>query len=295
MNVAIAAATLLSITTASLGVVVAGEDQYIERPDGAVVGRLGGGSCVPIGAHFALTANHVFASRGKTILLNGMSYTIKNVYPHPDAPSVDLKVVEIYESKPFPEWVQIHPDPFSVQPGTPVYIGGWGKVASDVNGACVDWGNRLERWAMNEIEGHIAGTWSWYRFDIENPNEGIAAVYDSGSPMLVADPDECMMALVGVATSATSGAEGPSCDNHTAHYVNVDPVWLAPFSGAACPGDLDMDGDTDVQDFSILLANFGAVTTVDACPLPARGDLNFDGVLDVDDVAIFVTDFGCMP
>lgn len=55
-----------------------------------------------------------------------------------------------------------------------------------------------------------------------------------------------------------------------------------------CPGDLDGDGDVDVADLAILLANFGAIAGVSA----ADGDLDRDGDVDVADLAILLANYG---
>ena len=57
-----------------------------------------------------------------------------------------------------------------------------------------------------------------------------------------------------------------------------------------CPGDLDGDGDTDLADLGILLADFG-------CGPPGLciGDLNGDGFTDLADLGILLADFGCAP
>lgn len=51
-----------------------------------------------------------------------------------------------------------------------------------------------------------------------------------------------------------------------------------------CPGDVDGDGDVDLQDLATLLANFGG-----AGPL---GDLDGDGDVDLQDLATLLANFG---
>jgi hypothetical protein len=55
-----------------------------------------------------------------------------------------------------------------------------------------------------------------------------------------------------------------------------------------CIGDLDGDGDTDLGDLGILLADFGC-----AAPGPCVGDLDGDGDTDLDDLAILLANFAC--
>ena len=63
----------------------------------------------------------------------------------------------------------------------------------------------------------------------------------------------------------------------------------AEYPVAGCPGNLDGDGDTDLADLGILLADFGCT----GCNCP--GDLDGDGDTDLADLGILLADFGCTP
>ena len=60
--------------------------------------------------------------------------------------------------------------------------------------------------------------------------------------------------------------------------------------GSGCVGDLDGDGDTDLADLGILLADFGCMP-----PPNCVGDLDNDGDTDLADLGILLADFGCTP
>ncbi len=278
----------LALSPAAIGICVIDPAQYIDRPATAVVGRLGGGTCVPIGARYALTANHVGVGANSRIRIGDKSYPVAATYPHPNAPGTDLKVVEIDGPPYFDEWAHVHPDPLSVPVGSIVYIGGTGHGYGKPMGTCAEWGDRAEHWAMNEIEGFLAGAYVWYRFDEEVPHEGIATSFDSGSFLGYDDPETCRITLLGIATSATTTG-GPTCDGNSAYYALVDPDWLAPYTGALCEGDLDGDGDTDIADFMLLASSYSATS----CSMRAQGDLNADGRVDILDFAILSGAFGC--
>lgn len=61
---------------------------------------------------------------------------------------------------------------------------------------------------------------------------------------------------------------------------------LAPGS-IVCAGDADGDGDTDLADLGLLLANFGCVGA--GCP----GDLDADGDVDLGDLGLVLSAYGC--
>ena len=58
------------------------------------------------------------------------------------------------------------------------------------------------------------------------------------------------------------------------------------YNQLGCVGDLDGDGDTDVDDITLLLSDYGCTS---GCP----GDLDGDGDTDVDDLALLADDYGC--
>ena len=70
----------------------------------------------------------------------------------------------------------------------------------------------------------------------------------------------------------------------------VGGFWAIAAAPAPCSGDLDGDGDTDLADLGILLADFGC-----AAPGPCAGDLDGDGDTDLADLGILLADFGCTP
>jgi hypothetical protein len=88
--------------------------------------------------------------------------------------------------------------------------------------------------------------------------------------------------VIGLPTAGVDAAGGGTV------RAGVVFAWVAQFP--SCPGDLDGDGDTDLADLGILLADFGC-TPPASCP----GDLDNDGDTDLADLGILLADFGCAP
>ena len=60
-----------------------------------------------------------------------------------------------------------------------------------------------------------------------------------------------------------------------------------------CPADFNRDGTADVNDFSVLLLQFGSSGTADVAGGGADGQ-SPDGTVDVSDFSVFLVGFGCV-
>ncbi len=89
--------------------------------------------------------------------------------------------------------------------------------------------------------------------------------------------------LVTVGEADATGGRGPA--RHTQNPVNVLLSTPAP----GCPGDVNLDGATDVFDFAALADNFGAGPGA----VFTQGDLTGEGRVDIFDFAALADDFGC--
>jgi hypothetical protein len=90
--------------------------------------------------------------------------------------------------------------------------------------------------------------------------------------------------LLSVAIGDLDGDHAPDLAVANARSDNVSVL----LNRRGCAGDLDGDGDTDLTDLGILLADFGCVV-----PGPCAGDLDNDGDTDLADLGILLADFGC--
>jgi hypothetical protein len=74
-------------------------------------------------------------------------------------------------------------------------------------------------------------------------------------------------------------------------FTNVitGPGTLTNISPNVCPGDITLDGDTTLNDFTVLAANFGTFTGA----IRTDGDLNADGAVTLEDFTKLAADFGC--
>ncbi|MCH2136073.1 MAG: right-handed parallel beta-helix repeat-containing protein [Phycisphaerales bacterium] len=90
--------------------------------------------------------------------------------------------------------------------------------------------------------------------------------------------------------SASLQLEGTEVCSNT--IDDVDGEWIdgggnAVGGNCACPGDLDVDGDTDVVDLLIVLSGWGSAN--------GTGDVDGDGHTDVSDLLIIISAWGPCP
>jgi lysyl endopeptidase len=133
----------------------------------------------------------------------------------------------------------------------------------------------------------------------------------SGSPMFDQNGR-----VVGTATAAGPLDIENYCPQQVTVYGRLDRAWaddpafaaaldplatgqltldvLGPPSG--CAGDINGDGSTNLGDFTILAANFGATGLPNgAGESLALGDIDDDGDVDLGDFTLLAANFGCAP
>lgn len=99
--------------------------------------------------------------------------------------------------------------------------------------------------------------------------------------------------LRAAADPADSISESEEANN--AAFFAALPLLQPPSPAAACAGDVDGNGATDIGDFFALAGNFGAARDPDDRAAPLPGDLDSDGAVDVTDFFILAADLGCRP
>jgi hypothetical protein len=113
-------------------------------------------------------------------------------------------------------------------------------------------------------------------------NGGSSVTFTLGQPALsTATPYVESNYFVG-SPSAINGSVGASY-THTTYGITGTGVTLID----AEPGDINLDGTVDINDFGVLAGNFGTAT-----PGWVNGDLNGDGVVDINDFGILAQNFG---
>jgi len=78
------------------------------------------------------------------------------------------------------------------------------------------------------------------------------------------------------------------CDICPAGADNVDTDGDGIPDACDCVGDVNNDGDVDLEDLATLLANFGTTSGATA----AQGDQNADGDVDLEDLSVLLANFG---
>ncbi len=92
-------------------------------------------------------------------------------------------------------------------------------------------------------------------------------------------------------TSAFAGWSAPAAGITSVVLTSASPGFAEvriddlAFGAAACPGDLDGNGDVDLDDLAVLLGDFG-------CASGCAADVDGDGDTDLSDLALLLANFG---
>ncbi len=80
---------------------------------------------------------------------------------------------------------------------------------------------------------------------------------------------------------------GPTDGSVTYPGWNIDDIVIKAVVPIGCPGDINGDGQIDLDDLSILLSNFGNTGAG-----PTDGDIDGDGDVDLTDLSLMLDVFG---
>ena len=167
--------------------------------------------------------------------------------------------------------------------GTFDWVRQFGTAGEDRNyGASVDGEGNVVLACATEVAGVGGGDPTW---------DPVVAKYD---------PDGTLLWTRQFGTPEIDVAEGIAASGSDVLYVcgptdgdlgGVNEGFSDAFCvrmTAAVPGDLDLDGDVDIEDLSMLAANWdeaGGMTWQD-------GDLDFDGDVDIEDLSLLAANWG---
>lgn len=190
-------------------------------------------------------------------------------------------------------------DPTSGNTGTNVY-------GYNLSG---DYTNNMPRYALTagpfDLTGVTDTKLSFYRwlgvesatFDhasVEASNDGVnwTVLWDhTGGTITEASWSKMTLSLAAVAdnqpTVYVRWIMGTTDSSVTYPGWNIDDVQILGVTSTACLGDADGDGDVDIADLGLVLANFGSTV-----PPGSLGDVDGSGVVDIADLGLVLANFG---
>jgi hypothetical protein len=130
----------------------------------------------------------------------------------------------------------------------------------------------VERVGFDPSAGEATGL---YGASVRTP---IAAATAVPVARLALDPAVSIQSVV-VGGSIGTSLQGPPA------YAHAGQVTDTPFA-MALPGDVNLDGDTDLADLSLMARNWGSGTT------RRTGDLNADGEVSLSDLSLLARNWG---
>ncbi|QDT67871.1 hypothetical protein MalM25_07790 [Planctomycetes bacterium MalM25] len=136
---------------------------------------------------------------------------------------------------------------------------------------------------------------SFFRFDVTDaisdwvidgePNYGWSINNNTGNGWDFVSSDASLDNAMGFEQAGVEfdGVNGPD-------VAELRPVLTVIYASPGGRGDLDFDGDVDLDDYQLLLDNL-AIELDGAIPTGATGDLDFDRDVDLDDFGIFKNEY----
>ena len=176
----------------------------------------------------------------------------------------------------------------AVDPGVEIqFLGNAGDFSWMAPGDSIDFRPYTNPAAPNAIEIRFGATHSFAASDVLTLTFALPSSFDYG------------VAAITIADNM-GRVEASVSDN--AMVVNFFDLWTVSegdfggrlviiFNAEPPPeGDLDSDGDVDLNDLATLLGDFGCNAGVDNCP----GDIDGDGITALNDLTIVLANFGAL-
>ena len=320
-------------TSASLGVVEGLTDtSAFSTPGGDwegmnwdYVGSINAGSAVAVGSRYVLTNRHFNPNVGHTVTMEGVNYTVQEVFDAPvfDGKTPDLRMLKL--DAPLPGYYEIYTGIFNKPNKNLIVVGTGYSGTIDVPSDSYTWSTgtgRQKRWGTNEwstFQWVPSGSYNSYcvqmNFDVgDSTYESGLASGDSGSGIFFEDGGVWKLAAVGAYIGSRGGATPPydvgwgismflhgSWVQDTAvlvgdfnddGWVNEDDIDLLCDNLGNAAYDVDGDGDADEDDFVFLVENLVDLTTGGTGT--ALGDFNLDGAVNGTDLSIMSASFGLL-
>lgn len=182
-------------------------------PSESYIGRLKGGTAVPIGPRTVLTAAHVGADVGDKFWLEGKGYRAVEAIT---SPTSDLMRITL--DRDLPGWYPLAAEP--LKKGAKLTIAGWGLTGQLAKGGYEWIDDREQVWGYNRLDslndGHL-----WFRFDKKGGSqEAVLTPGDSGGAVFITGPDGRLQ-LAGINRAVYLKSSGRASFGDTSIAVNL--------------------------------------------------------------------------
>ena len=295
--------------------------EWIDRPHPNTVGRWGSNaSCVVVAPNYVITTRHQGGSESTIVTIAGSTYTIDQIWTHPDFPTADFRLAKLHSANLVHYTIPYSLETDEDETKQSVVIGGYGMGA----GAALQtdeitygylWDgsdNTTQRWGTNTVDsmqdnstmGPFTSDILIADFDELDKNlpedfQCALAAYDSGGGWFIKVNDTWKVAGLSRAVERldeswfrnSTNPRIPDPDYFDAVRISSYADWIIEMTAPICtnpsPGDFNADCTINIRDFVHMIEQWLRQDCKPSNNSCYGADLAPDGIVDLADFAQF--------